>query len=189
MDISCSSTSSFVSNWVSRITRLIQDLPHASPTWANQQGYSCEFAQHTEKGTQKSIKSLKIHNGKKGDSQFQVTVTGGLDSDILQHKDALKLAYYNRHTAPEQELNISKKMIRKYSHWLHLFDLSPLCVFKCLLKLYAFEDAMSHWLHLFSFSPMCLFSFTWLASRSASCNSFPHWLQGLRCQFDRSPTS
>ena len=62
-----------------------------------------------KKGTQKSIKSLKFHNGKKGDSQFQVTVTGGLDSAILQHKDALKLAYYNRHTAPEQELNISKK--------------------------------------------------------------------------------
>ena len=120
--------------------RSIQDLPHASPTWANQQGYSCQFAQHTEKGTQKSIKSLKFHNGKKGDSQFQVTVTGGLDSDILQHKDALKLAYYNRHTAPEQELNISK-MIGKYSHWLHLFDLSPLCVFKCLLKLPNFENA------------------------------------------------
>ena len=27
------------------------------------------------------------------------------------------------------------------SHWLHLFDFSPLCVFKCVLKLLAWEDA------------------------------------------------
>ena len=27
------------------------------------------------------------------------------------------------------------------SLWLHLFDFSPLCVFKCLLKLSAREDA------------------------------------------------
>ena len=26
------------------------------------------------------------------------------------------------------------------SHWLHLFDFSPLCLFKCLLKWLAFED-------------------------------------------------
>ena len=42
-------------------------------------------------------------------------------------------------------------------HWLHLFDFSPLCVFKCLLKLPACEDAKSHWLHLLDFSPMCVF--------------------------------
>ena len=44
-----------------------------------------------------------------------------------------------------------------YSHWLHLFDFSPLCVFKCLLKLPASDDAYLHWLHLLDFSPLCVF--------------------------------
>ena len=35
------------------------------------------------------------------------------------------------------------------SHWLHLFDFSLLCVFKCFTKLLARKDANSHWLHLF----------------------------------------
>ena len=43
------------------------------------------------------------------------------------------------------------------SHWLHLFGFSPLCVFKCFLKLLASENAKSHWLHLFNFSPLCVF--------------------------------
>ena len=59
--------------------------------------------------------------------------------------------------------------------WLHLFDFSPLYVFKCLLKWTGTEDsysivtmlalfrffstveALSHWLHLFDFSPLCIF--------------------------------
>ena len=40
---------------------------------------------------------------------------------------------------------------------LHLFDFSPLCVFKCVFKLPVVEDAKSHWLHLFSFSALCVF--------------------------------
>ena len=65
------------------------------------------------------------------------------------------------------------------SHWLHLldfpnvskshlFDFSPLCVFKCFLELLASENTKSHWLHLFNFpnvwksslshfSPLCIF--------------------------------
>ena len=43
------------------------------------------------------------------------------------------------------------------SHWLHLFDFSRLCVFKCCLKFPACEDAKSHWLHLCDFSPLCIF--------------------------------
>ena len=35
---------------------------------------------------------------------------------------------------------------------LHLLDFSPMCVFKCLLKSPAQEDAKSHWLHLSDFS-------------------------------------
>ena len=37
------------------------------------------------------------------------------------------------------------------------FDFSRLCVFKCVLKLLAWDDAKSHWLHLFDFSPLCVF--------------------------------
>ena len=39
------------------------------------------------------------------------------------------------------------------SHWSHLFDYSPLCVIKCLLKLTATKNEKSHWLHVFNFSP------------------------------------
>ena len=46
------------------------------------------------------------------------------------------------------------------SHWLHLFDFSPVCVFKCVLRLPAQEDAKSHRLHLFGFSPLCIFKWT-----------------------------
>ena len=31
------------------------------------------------------------------------------------------------------------------------------CVFMCVLKLPARDDAQSHWLHLFDFSPVCVF--------------------------------
>ena len=37
------------------------------------------------------------------------------------------------------------------SHRLHLFDFSPLCISKRLLKLAAIEDEKSHWLHFFTF--------------------------------------
>ena len=38
-------------------------------------------------------------------------------------------------------------------HWLHLFNFSPLCVFKWFLKLPAQKEAKLQWLHLFDFSP------------------------------------
>ena len=39
-----------------------------------------------------------------------------------------------------------------YLHlWWYLFDLSPLCIFKCVLKSPAWTDAKSHRLHLFDF--------------------------------------
>ena len=34
---------------------------------------------------------------------------------------------------------------------------SPVCVFKCLVKLSVLDDAKSHWLHLFGFSPLWVF--------------------------------
>ena len=56
-----------------------------------------------------------------------------------------------------------------YAHWLHLFDFSPLCVFKCFLKVPASADAYSHWLHLFGFSPLCVFKclLKWPACKDA----------------------
>ena len=36
-----------------------------------------------------------------------------------------------------------------------MLDFSPLCVFKCVLKLPAWKDAKWHRLHLLDFSPMC----------------------------------
>ena len=39
----------------------------------------------------------------------------------------------------------------------HTVDFSPLCVFICLLKSSSWIDAKSHWLHLFSLSRLCEF--------------------------------
>ena len=44
-----------------------------------------------------------------------------------------------------------------YLHLLHLLGFSPLCIAICLLILCAFVDANVHWLHLFGFSPLCVF--------------------------------
>ena len=64
------------------------------------------------------------------------------------------------------------------SHWLHLFDFSPMCPFKVSAR----EDAMSHWLHLFDFSPLCVFKcvLKWLFTEDA----YSHWLH----LFDFSPS-
>ena len=67
------------------------------------------------------------------------------------------------------------------SHWLHLFGFSPLCVFKCLLKSLASEDAKLHWLHLFHFSPLRVFK--WLLNALGSEHAYSHWLH----LFDFSP--
>ena len=60
-----------------------------------------------------------------------------------------------RHKSSHCE-KISQWKIFWISYWLHLFDFSPLCVFKCFLKVTAWIDAKSHWLHLFEFSPLCV---------------------------------
>ena len=48
----------------------------------------------------------------------------------------------------------------------HLFDLSKLCVFKCVFKLPAWKVEKSHWMHLFDFSPVCIFK---------CCLKLPAW--------------
>ena len=40
---------------------------------------------------------------------------------------------------------------------IQLLNFSPLCVFLCILKMSAQEEAKSYWLHLFDFSPLCTF--------------------------------
>ena len=42
--------------------------------------------------------------------------------------------------------------------WFHIFDFSPRCDFKCVLKVPAWENNYLHWLHLFCVSrlKMCL---------------------------------
>ena len=67
------------------------------------------------------------------------------------------------------------------SHWLHLFDVSPLCIIMCLLKWPAWEDAKSHWLHLFDFSRLCVFMCFFKLSAWEDAKS--HWLR----LFDFSP--
>ena len=57
---------------------------------------------------------------------------------------------------------------------VHLFGFSPLCVFKCVLKLPAWEDAKSHWLHLNDFSLVCVFKCVLKALASEHAKS--HWL-------------
>ena len=49
--------------------------------------------------------------------------------------------------------NISSKGLPERMHML----LFSLCVFKCLIKLPALEDAKSHWLRLFDCSLLCIF--------------------------------
>ena len=56
----------------------------------------------------------------------------------------------------------------KRSHWLHLFDFSPLCVFKCVLKCSLREEAKSHWLHLFNFSAFFFRIFTFASFKPKS---------------------
>ena len=40
------------------------------------------------------------------------------------------------------------------SHWLHLYNCSPLWLLKCLFRLIGSEDAKSHFLHLFASTPI-----------------------------------
>ena len=64
-------------------------------------------------------------------------------------------------------------------YWLHLFDLSPLCVFKCSLKLPVWKDSKVHWLHLFDFSPLWVLR-CWLEELGSE-QAKSHWtfLQGF----------
>ena len=63
------------------------------------------------------------------------------------------------------------------SQWLHLFDFSPLCVCKCLLKVLALIDVKSHCSHLFSFSPPCVFKC--VLKLLALIDAKSHWLHVL----------
>ena len=63
------------------------------------------------------------------------------------------------------------------SHWLHLFDFSLLCLFKCFLKALAQQDAKSHSLHLFDFSLLCIFKC--LLKSPVLEETYSHWLHSF----------
>ena len=52
----------------------------------------------------------------------------------------------------------NRQSIHIYSLKLYRFSYqtNPMCIITCLFKLLLEEDAYSHWLHLFDFSPLCL---------------------------------
>ena len=50
-----------------------------------------------------------------------------------------------------------------------MFDLSPLCVFKCVLKLPVWKDSKVHWLHLFHFSPLWVLR-AWMRTSKVTLN-------------------
>ena len=64
-------------------------------------------------------------------------------------------------------------LIYKILHWLHSFDFSPLCVFKCFLKLPASEDTKLQLLQLFAITPQCVFKLPCLIYKIL------HWLHSL----------
>ena len=45
------------------------------------------------------------------------------------------------------------------SQRLNLSDFASLCGFKCSMTLSALKGVFSHWLHLFDFSPLCIIKF------------------------------
>ena len=58
--------------------------------------------------------------------------------------------------------------------YLHLLDFSPLCVFTCVIRSPAWQDAKSHWLHLFDLSQLCIFK---CLLQSPACeDTKSHWL-------------
>ena len=74
----------------------------------------------------------------------------------LYHFEILNLNLKIISAFSNDSANYLLEMVHNYTGF-HLFGFSPLCVFKCLLKFPACEDAKSHWLHLFDFSPLCFF--------------------------------
>ena len=64
-------------------------------------------------------------------------------------------------------------------HWLHLWDFSPECVFKCSFKAHFQLDVYSHWSQTFNFFPFAFLDGT-LAS---SIPSFEFWCSSLTSIF------
>ena len=68
--------------------------------------------------------------------------------------------------------NVSSNHLPVSMH-IHTGYISPLCLFKCLLKLLTCEDAKSHWLHLFdliTFLIVFVRIFTFASFKSNLCN-------------------
>ena len=68
-------------------------------------------------------------------------------------------------------------------YWLHLFDLSPTCVFKCVLKLPVWKDLKVYWLHFFDFSSLWVLR-SWLEEvRSEQAKYKLHLFCSFYCIF------
>ena len=69
----------------------------------------------------------------------------------------IEFTYICVHFSP---LSVFKSLLKCLPERRHIcnssFGFSPLCLFKCLVKLFAWKDARSHSLQLFGFSPVCL---------------------------------
>ena len=71
-----------------------------------------------------------------------------VDEEDDEEDDETKSRFFAKNFELGAPLRLSAREETK-SHRLHLFDFSPLCISKCLLKLAAIEDEKSHWLHFF----------------------------------------
>ena len=85
---------------------------------------------------------------------FSNVASNCLNEKMQSHTGCICLAFLHCEFSNASSNGLSNR------HRLYLFDLSLLCVFKCLLISPSFENAKSHWVHLFAFSPasQCVFS-------------------------------
>ena len=90
---------------------------------------------------------------------------------------------------------LPKRMHIAYSHWLHLFDFSPLCIFRCVLKSPDQEDLTIDWLHSFGFFPMRVFKYLhnthfvqkWIGRIKRELSSPSFWSRSTSYQFSCGP--
>ena len=46
--------------------------------------------------------------------------------------------------------------LNTWTHWLHWYGFSPLCVLRWVLRSLCFDHDLSHWLQWYVFSPVCV---------------------------------
>ena len=66
------------------------------------------------------------------------------------------VAFFTFQHCASSNVSLNSLPEKRHNHIGCFFYFYPLCVFKCLFKQPACEDAKSHCLHLFDFSPLCI---------------------------------